>query len=299
MLMKIKILFVFFLLLVGFTETYAQKERKMIRAGNELFNGQQFEKSEVEYRKALEEEDTSFEAAFNLGDALYKQEKFEDALQQFSGMAEKETDKERLGELYHNMGNTFLSMNKLDESIEAYKNSLRNRPASKETKYNLEFARRKKQEQEQEQNKEQDKDQDQNKDQNKDQDKDKDQNQDQNQNQDEKQQDQNKDQQNKDQQDQNQDQDKEDQGKKDQEEKDQGEKDGEKDGDKDPDKNENQEQNKEQQQPSGEQEGKISKENAERLLEALLNDEKEVQDKVQKEKAKLQEAKKVKIEKEW
>lgn len=297
MFMKIKILFVFFLLLVGFTETYAQKERKMIRAGNELFNGQQFEKSEVEYRKALEEEDTSFEAAFNLGDALYKQEKFEDALQQFSGMAEKETDKERLGELYHNMGNTFLSMNKLDESIEAYKNSLRHRPASKETKYNLEFARRKKQEQEQEQeqNKEQDKEQDQNKDQNKDQDKDKDQNQDQNQNQDEKQQDQNKDQQNKDQQDQNQDQDKEDQGKKDQEEKDQGEK----DGDKDPDKNENQEQNKEQQQPSGEQEGKISKENAERLLEALLNDEKEVQDKVQKEKAKLQEAKKVKIEKEW
>ena len=34
----------------------AQQERKFIRGGNDLFNKQDFEKAEVEYRKALDTE---------------------------------------------------------------------------------------------------------------------------------------------------------------------------------------------------------------------------------------------------
>ncbi len=256
----------------------AQQERKFIREGNGLFNGQDFEKAEVEYRKAIDKKALSFEAGFNLGDALYKQKKYEEALQQFSAMAKEEKDKEKLGELYHNIGNTLLAMEKTEESIEAYKESLRNRPASAETKYNLEYARHK---QQQDQNKDdqnkdnqdnqdnQDQQDQQNKDQqdqNKDQDKDK---QDQNKDQ----QDQNKDQQDKDKQDQNKDQNKDNKDNKDK-------------------------QDQQQQQPQ-EQQGKISKEDAARLLEALQNDEKNVQEKVQKQKAQEQKAKKIKIEKDW
>lgn len=246
----------------------AQQERKYIREGNDLFEKQDFEKAEVEYRKAADQKAGSFEAAFNMADALYKQKKYEEALQQFSALAKEETNKERLGELYHNIGNTLLAMQKTEESIEAYKESLRNRPNAEPTKYNLEFARLK-QQQQQDQNKDQ---QDQNKDQN-------DQNKDQqDQNKDQKDQ-QNKDQ--KDQQDQNKDQ--KDQQNKDQQNKDQQNKD---------------QQNKDQQgqQP---QEGKISKEDAERLLEALQKDEKQVQEKVQKQKVQEQKAKKMKIEKDW
>ena len=108
----------------------AQQERKFIREGNELFEKQDFEKAEVEYRKAADKKANSFEAAFNMADALYKQKKYDEALEQFSALAKQETDKERLGEIYHNIGNTLLAMEKTDESIEAYKNSLRNRPAS-------------------------------------------------------------------------------------------------------------------------------------------------------------------------
>ena len=248
----------------------AQQERKFIREGNELFEKQDFEKAEVEYRKAADKKANSFEAAFNMADALYKQKKYDEALEQFSALAKQETDKERLGEIYHNIGNTLLAMEKTDESIEAYKNSLRNRPASEQTKYNLEFARHKQQQdqQNQDQNKDQNKDrQDQNKDQ-QDQNKDRqDQNKDQ-QNKD--QQDQNKDQQNKDRQDQNKDQ-----------------------------QNKNDQNKDQQQQHPQQQQGKISKEDAERLLEALQNDEKNVQEKVQKQKAQEQKAKKMKIEKDW
>lgn len=206
-----KIALILFLISMAFTAT-AQKERKFVRGGNELYNKQDFEKAEVEYRKALDKQAESYEAAFNLGDALYKQKKYDEALQQFVNLAKQETNPEKLGELYHNIGNTLLSMEKTDESIEAYKESLRNRPGSEETKYNLEFARHKKQQNQQDQNKDQNKDR-----------------------------------------------------------------------------------NKEQQQ----QPNKISKEDAQRLLEALQNDEKKVQEKVQKEKVQQQKAKKMKIEKDW
>ncbi len=233
-------------------EANAQKERKFIRSGNDLFEGDKFENSEVEYRKALDKKVNSYEAGFNLGDALYKQKKYDEALKQFQALALTEKDNQKLGHLYHNMGNTLLENKKIDESIEAYKQSLRYFPDSKETKYNLEYARQMKKKQEEQQKKDQ-----QNKDQNKDQDK--------------------------------KDQDKKDQDKK----KDQKDKDKQKQDQKD--KQGDQDKKKQDQQ----QQNKISKQDAQRLLEALENDEKKVQEKVQKAKAKAQKAKKTKIKKDW
>ncbi|MEG1949630.1 MAG: tetratricopeptide repeat protein [Odoribacter sp.] len=267
-----RLFILFFFVVLAILPATAQKERKFIREGNNLFEKQDFEKAEVEYRKAADKKTDSFVAAFNMADALYKQKKYDEALQQFSVLAKEETDKQRLGEIYHNIGNTLLSMNKMDESIQAYKESLRNRPDSEQTKYNLEFVRNK--QQQDQQNKDNKDNQDQNKDQ---------QNQDNQNDQNKKDQDQknqDKKDQNNNQQDQN----------KDQQNKDQQNKDNQ-------DKKDNQD-NKEQQQ-SQPQEGKISKEDATRLLEALQNDEKNVQEKVQKQKVQEQKAKKMKIEKNW
>ena len=296
------ILFVVF----GVLSSQAQQERKFIREGNELFEKQDFEKAEVEYRKAADKKNESFEAAFNMADALYKQKKYDEALQQFSALAKQQTDKQRLGEIYHNIGNTLLSMEKTEESIEAYKESLRNRPDSEQTKYNLEFARHKQQQDNKDQNQDQNKDQ--NKDQNQDQNKDQ-QNQDQNkdqkdQNQDQKDQDQQNQDQNKDQKDQNQDQKDQDQQNKDQNQDQQEQNKDQKDQKKDQQDQNKDQQNKDRQDRQDQkdrqpQEGKISKEDAERLLEALQNDEKDVQEKVQKQKAQEQKAKRMKIDKNW
>lgn len=177
----IRVIMMTLLMFVGMSMVWAQQERKYIREGNELFNKQDFERAEVEYRKAAAKKEDSFEAAFNMADALYKQKKYEEALKQFMALAETEKDKNRLGEIYHNIGNTLLAMEKNDESIEAYKESLRNNPKSEATKYNLEYARHKQQNQNKDQNKDQ---QNQNKDQNKDQqNQNKDQNKDQDKNQ--------------------------------------------------------------------------------------------------------------------
>lgn len=92
-------------------------------------------------------------------------------------------------------------------------------------------------------------------------------------------------------QDQNKDKDKQDQDKKDQNKDNQ---------DKNKDqqnKNQQDQQNKQDQKQQQQQQNKISKENAEQLLQALQNDERNIQDKVKKQKAAL--AKRAKTEKEW
>ncbi|MCK4853526.1 MAG: tetratricopeptide repeat protein [Bacteroidales bacterium] len=229
---------------------HGQAERKYVRQGNKQYKEEVFDESEILYRKALEKEQQSYSGEFNLGDAMYKQEKFEDAARSFHKLAENQTDPIKLGELYHNLGNSFLKANQLEASIEAYKQSLRNNPADNETRHNLAYAQQMQQQQQDQ------KDQDQNQDK-----------QDQDQNQDK--QDQDKDKQD---QDQNQDKDKQDQDQN-QDQQDQ-----------------NQDQQQQQQQPQ------ISREDAQRMLQALQQDEQDLQEKLKKQKA---QATKVKVLKDW
>ena len=224
----------------------AQAERKYIRQGNKEYGEERFDESEILYRRALEKDQESFAGEFNLGNALYKQEKYEDAARNLSKMAESEEDARKLSYLYHNLGNSLLQSQKLEESIEAYKNALRNNPMDDETRHNLAFAQRMlQQQQEQQQQQDQNQDQDQDQDQ---------QDQDQQDQQDQDQQDQDQDQQNQDREEQNQDQ-------------------------------------QQQQQPQ-----QISREDAERMLQALQQDEQKLQEKLQKEKAR---ASRVRVLKDW
>lgn len=250
---------------------YAQEERKHIRNGNKIYNEGDYEKAQIEYQTAKELNEDSFQATFNLGDAFFKKEKYDEALKQFESLTEREDlTPEQAGAAWYNLGNSYMATQKLDEAIEAYKNSLRARPNSMEAKYNLEYAKSMKQDQQNQDQNQQNQNQNQQNQQNQNQE----QNQDQNQN---------KDQDNQDNQDQNQNQDQQNQDKQDRQNQNQ---------------NQNQDQNQNQ---NGEQqsESKISKEDAERLLEALSADEQDVRDKVQKEKMEEIKARQMKIDKDW
>lgn len=234
---------------------FGQNERKHVRSGNKLFfdavrdttkiDSVKFGNAETEYRKALNKKPNDLQWNFNLADAIYKQHRFDEAAGKFGELAEKMTTPGEKARALHNMGNSQLMNQKIDESIETYKKALRQNPTDLDTKYNLAYAQllKKKQQEQQQQNQDQD--------QNKDQDK----------------QDQDKQDQNKDQQDQNKDQQNQDQ------------------------------QNKQDQQQQQQQQNKISKENAEQLLQVLQNDERKIQDKVKK--AQAAAAKRTKTEKEW
>ena len=224
------------LLLAGATHGLAQDktDRDYLRSGNKLYNDSLFIKAEVDYRKALELNPKSTDAMFNLANALLMQQKAQEAMEQYESVSKIEKDKQKLAQIYHNMGVILQSSKQLPQCIEAYKESLRNNPKDDETRYNLALAQKLLKDQQQDQ-------------QNQDQ-------QQQQQEQKEDKQDQNKDQQEQDQKD--------------------------------------QQQNQQQQQPN---KNEMSKENAQQLLNAVMQDEKNVQDKVKKQ---LQ-IKGKKLEKDW
>ena len=216
------------LLVASAVQVFAQQktDRDYLRSGNKLYNDSLFIKAEVDYRKALEINPKSTDAMFNLANALLMQQKAKEAMEQYESVSKIEKDKNKLAQIYHNMGVMLQSAKQLPQCIEAYKESLRNNPKDDETRYNLALAQKQLKDQQQNQ---QNQDQQQQ------------QQQQQQQKQEEEKQDQNKDQQEQDQKD--------------------------------------QQQNQQQQQQN---KNEMSKENAQQLLNAVMQDEKNVQDKVKK-----------------
>ena len=264
-----------FLIFASVVSLFGQSERKYIRNGNHIYDeaindslevdSTLMQKAEVEYRKAIERKASTFEGRNNLGNSLYRQKKYEDALKEWESLTSLNVDEKKKGRLYHNIGNAYLMNNKLKESIEAYKNALRNYPSDTATKYNLAFAQSKLRQQQQQQQQQQNQDQNQ------------DQNQQNQQNKDQQQQQQNQQDKQQNQQQQNQQQ---------QEQQAQEQQAQEKKG------------NEEKGQPQEMKEGeKISKKDAERILRALQMDEKQLQEKLKKLKNKNKNRKKT--DKDW
>lgn len=216
-----------------FSASAQKAERDHIRKGNRAFKDSVFVDAEVNYRKALEVNPKSSISMYNLGNTLVRQNKVQEAMEQYSAAAKIEKDKSKLAYIFHNIGDIFQTQKDYAKAVEAYKESLRNNPQDDETRYNLALAQKLLKDQEQNQ--------------------------------------------------QNQDQNKE-QEKKDQEKKDQ--------------ENKQDQQNNQQQQPpqSQKQNEQMSKENAEQLLKSVMQDEKDVQDKVKKQQQVIQGGR---LEKDW
>lgn len=124
----------------------AQKESSDVRRGNKQYEQGNFSEAEVDYRRGLDKNDQSFEAHYNLGDALFRQEKYPEALEQYT-LAEKQLKgkdgedsrkvKERLASTYHNIGNACYAQQQYDKAVAAYQESLRRNPKDNDTRYNL------------------------------------------------------------------------------------------------------------------------------------------------------------------
>lgn len=115
-------------------------ERRSIRAGNRAYAEGDYAGGEEHYREALAREPRSFGAAFNLADALVRQERYDEALGILDSLAAGETlTAQQRARTEYNRGNALLAGQKLKEAEEAYKQSLRNDPSDMDAKYNLAY----------------------------------------------------------------------------------------------------------------------------------------------------------------
>ena len=288
MLIKMKTYLIFgigFLLASSQLLAQGEKEINLIADGNKGYQNEAYVEAEADYRKALSINSANAKAQHNIGNALYRTKDFDQANQRYFQTQKNSLNKSEKHLAFHNMGNGFMQQKMYEKAVEAYKNALRNNPTDDETRYNYALAKelleKEKQEQEQNQDQQDQQDQQNQNDQND--------QQDQQDNQDDKEGDQkekpsedgekgdekenNDDQENKD---------KDDKDKKDKE---------------DPKKpKDDKSKNKDQNKPPPPRPGQISPEQVKSLLEAMNQQEKNVQDKVNAEKAK---GVPVKTKKDW
>jgi len=129
------------------------------RQANEKFKEalKLYQDAEISYRKGMAVTKNFSKANYNLANSLYRQEKYEEAANSYKYVAEqKENDKSIRAKAFHNYGNSLLKQEKYKESIDAYKNALKLNPKDNDTKYNLEYARKKMTQQQQQQQQQQD-----------------------------------------------------------------------------------------------------------------------------------------------
>jgi Ca-activated chloride channel homolog len=133
--------YLFIILILSFsTEASSQQAEKFIQEGNELYWQQQYEKAAGAYNKAINADPQQMTAKFNLANALQKQGKEDEAIQLFSDVAAATNEAELKGKAFYNKGTILSKQKKLEESIEAYKNALRQNPSDKEARENLQKA---------------------------------------------------------------------------------------------------------------------------------------------------------------
>jgi tetratricopeptide (TPR) repeat protein len=234
-----KYLMILVLILNTAISAMSQNAARNIVDGNTAYRNNEFEKAAGLYRKSMEQQSQyGFQAKYNLANTLYKSGDYQGAREMYSSLLSDSLNSETQSRLYHNIGNTFMQEKNYEQGVSAYANALKLNPMDEDSRYNLSYALKmlkKQQQQQQQQNKDQEK-----------------------QNQDQNKQDSNKDKQDQNKQDQNKDKQGQDKDKQDQ--------------DKSQDK---QNQNKDQNQDKTQGKNELSPAQADKMLKALQNKEKQ------------------------
>lgn len=136
-----------------------RREREFIRNGNKFYDEKRYADAEVEYKKAISENPNSQIGNYNLALSLIKlsggtnvegeNNPLKDASELLSSVAQGSKNPELRSKAFYNLGNLAYNQQQYAQSIEMYKNALRENPEDNQARENLRLAQLKKQEQEQ------------------------------------------------------------------------------------------------------------------------------------------------------
>ena len=159
--MKNNILFCFFVSILASYNIYAQSENyAKFYNKGNKFIENNFEEAEKNFRVAIDDSLSDLRATFNLSNKYYSEGLYDEAISRQIESTKLAKNKSEKHKAFHNLGNSLMKKEMCSEAVLAYKNALRNDPSDDETRYNLALAKKCEEEQ---QNDDQNKD-DQNKD---------------------------------------------------------------------------------------------------------------------------------------
>jgi tetratricopeptide (TPR) repeat protein len=152
--MNTKIIFLSLIVAFSFSNfLFGQKNyRTLVYEGNQKFNGKDYDGASSKYMEAVKSNEKDFTAHYNLGNALYKNKKYEEARAEFEkAQSLSQTLPDKAAAL-HNLGNTYMQMNQPEKAAEYYKQSLKQDPYNEATRKNYEIAKLKEKQNEQKKN---------------------------------------------------------------------------------------------------------------------------------------------------
>ncbi len=138
-----RLLYILFLFAAAGAAAQQMPERQQVRKGNRAYDRGDYQTSIERYSRALELAPGSFEAAYDLGNALYKAEMFDRAEQTMTRAAADtlRTAQER-ARACNNLGNARFKQQKYKEALESYRQALRFDPSDMEIKYNYAYTKK-------------------------------------------------------------------------------------------------------------------------------------------------------------
>ena len=133
----------FLLLLLSSTLAWSQGEvaNNLVVDGNMAHNQEEYIRAESQYRKAVSIAPNKTEALHNLGNTSYRIADYGSASQRFFQIQKNSNSKEEKHAAFHNLGNVYMQQKDYTQAAEAFKNGLRNNPKDEETRYNYVLAK--------------------------------------------------------------------------------------------------------------------------------------------------------------
>lgn len=122
-------------------QTEKKETDKVLPKANKEFDAKNYAAAEAQYRISNSKGISGATPAYNLGNAIYKQNHPSEAKFAYAKALEKAKTKEEKHKAFHNLGNVFMQEKQYSKAVESYKNALRNNPADEETRYNYALAK--------------------------------------------------------------------------------------------------------------------------------------------------------------
>jgi len=138
----VKILFVFIILFLLINEGRSDLSRGKVNKGIKAYEESQWDESLQNFQDALLDDPENPVGHYNVGQAFYKKKNYEEALKSY----EKSLSSQDLAlkqKSYYNLGNTYYQLNKYQEAIQNYIKALDLDPNDQDAKHNLELVRAK------------------------------------------------------------------------------------------------------------------------------------------------------------
>lgn len=123
---------------------FGQENYKILmHKGNKNFDQKNYDEASQFYSEASKQKVKDFGSHYNLGNAFYRKEMYEDAIAQYEKSLENaENESQRVSALY-NMGNAYFQQGNSKKAVDFYKKALKLDPENDKILHNLRIAQKK------------------------------------------------------------------------------------------------------------------------------------------------------------